>query len=89
MPNKKTTLSAAVKNRQMIERVEGLYKKAHRASLGSYKFYKTTMYLKWYLSNLHYHLLDARTDRPVKTDVAYALLTKCIEELEKIRGDLA
>ena len=47
------------------------------------------MYLKWYLSNLHYHLLDARTDRPVKTDVAYALLTKCIEELEKIRGDLA
>jgi hypothetical protein len=85
MPNKKTTLSAADKNRQMVERVEGLYKKAHRASLGRYKFYRATMYIKWYLLNLHYNLLDARTDRPIKTDVAYALLTEYIEELEKIR----
>ena len=82
-------MKAAMNNRLMVERVEGLYKKAHRASLGRYKFYKATMYLKYYLCNLHFNLLDARTGEPIrKTDLAYAILTEFIEELEKIREEL-
>jgi hypothetical protein len=91
MFNKKTTLTgqSAEKNRLMVERVEGLYKKAHRASLGRYKFYKATMYLKYCLRNLHFNLLDDRTGEPIrKTDLAYAILTEFIEDLEKIRKEI-